>query len=190
MYDYLSLLYLSESSQLQLSSTSRFDTINQYLSNPIYQFPSLLFSIRRKSKSAILRQIFPHNNLSRKAQYNSFVNLYINNTITAAAYPLFFVESNISKPIASERVLIHCHEIKTYLLPQSEGLETTTVASSLYNRLIFPFVDVICIFVDDFTGLSEVYDLVASWMKQSSLSSLPITVRPRIIIVQSTEPVQ
>jgi hypothetical protein len=50
-------------------------------------------------------------------------------------------------------------------------------------RLLFLFVDVVCIFADDLGGLDAVKSILLTWAHISSGSSLPVAVRPRIIIV-------
>lgn len=53
----------------------------------------------------------------------------------------------------------------------------------LLSRLLFLFVDVICIFADDLGGLGAVEDMLLLWAHISSGSSLSTTIRPRVIVV-------
>jgi hypothetical protein len=50
-------------------------------------------------------------------------------------------------------------------------------------KLIFLFVDVICIFAEDYGGLVGVVEKLTSWTEAGSASSLPVSIRPRIIVV-------
>lgn len=58
-----------------------------------------------------------------------------------------------------------------------------TVLHAVWARLVFLFADVICIFADDFPDFSHVADFLVDCLRLGSASSLPVAVRPRVIIV-------
>ena len=57
----------------------------------------------------------------------------------------------------------------------------------LYARLIAPFADVICIFAGDFNGLEGIASFLIRWIRMECPSTLPRTVRPRVVIVMGEE---
>ena len=57
----------------------------------------------------------------------------------------------------------------------------------VYARLAFLFSDVICIFADDFGGLESVASYISQWVEIGSASSLPRSIRPRMVIVQTED---
>lgn len=61
---------------------------------------------------------------------------------------------------------------------------TRAVLHAVWARLVFLFADVICVFADDFPDLSHAEFLI-DCLKLGSASSLPVAVRPRVIIVLS-----
>lgn len=58
-----------------------------------------------------------------------------------------------------------------------------TILHAVWARLVFLFADVICVFADDFPNFSHVADFLIDCLKLGSASSLPVAVRPRVIIV-------
>jgi len=57
----------------------------------------------------------------------------------------------------------------------------------LYARLVALFSHVICIFTNDFGGLDNVTKFLTDWIKAGNPSSLPISLRPRVIVVTGEE---
>jgi hypothetical protein len=47
------------------------------------------------------------------------------------------------------------------------------------------FVDVIYIFVDNVRGLNTLYNILSKWVRVRSISSLPLAIRLRVIIIVS-----
>jgi hypothetical protein len=61
------------------------------------------------------------------------------------------------------------------------------VQDIVLNRLLFLFTDVICLFADDVGGLDGVKTLLTRWATIGSASSLPSTVRPRLLVISQED---
>lgn len=68
-----------------------------------------------------------------------------------------------------------------------DKLSTRVVLFAVWARLVFLFADVICIFADDISDLTHVAEFLIECLKLGLASSLPVAVRPRVIIVLGNE---
>jgi hypothetical protein len=103
-------------------------------------------------------------------------------------YPLLFSDGDISSRLPSTTldVTSTCHPSKS--LPISWSAATKEhIINILYARLLFLFSNVICIFADNVGGLETVQAHLQTWATVGSASSLPKTIRPRVIIVITAE---
>lgn len=57
----------------------------------------------------------------------------------------------------------------------------------LYVRLLFIFADTICLFADNFAGLESIALRLFLWVEISCVSSLPLSLRLRLLIVVCEE---
>ncbi len=58
---------------------------------------------------------------------------------------------------------------------------------AVFTRLIAIFSSVIYIFAEDFGGLDDVATFLTQWIEFGNPSSLPLTVRPRVIVIVKEE---
>ncbi|EKV13846.1 hypothetical protein PDIG_35900 [Penicillium digitatum PHI26] len=114
------------------------------------------------------------------------INIRIDNrTLHALHHRLFadcdLVSQGLQPIIAGAR---GCHQdqvVPVTSLPQDHSLQDI-----IFSRLLFMFVHLICIFADDVGGLHGVRDVLSNWVRIGSASSLPHSIRPRVIIVTTT----
>jgi hypothetical protein len=59
------------------------------------------------------------------------------------------------------------------------------LVDNVYARLLSLFIDVLCVFAQDCGGLDGVAERLTSWATTGSSSSLPGSVRPRLLVVTS-----
>lgn len=79
--------------------------------------------------------------------------------------------------------LYSCHEAVDRVFMEEESTMTTVEASSyIYQRLISPFADVICLFVEDVGGINSAIQHLNVWTSNYQLSS-KLSVRPALILV-------
>lgn len=76
-----------------------------------------------------------------------------------------------------------CHEAVDRVFMEEESTITPVEASSyIYQRLISPFADVICLFVEDVGGINSAIQRLNAWTSNYQLSS-KLFVRPALILV-------
>ncbi|KAI2889411.1 hypothetical protein CBS63078_10211 [Aspergillus niger] len=97
--------------------------------------------------------------------------------------PRFFVDCDptgdfTSQAFGSPRI---CHPEKVF--PLDTSFQGRYLQDLILSRLIFPFIDVLCIFAEDIGGLGAARNLLLAWAKIGSASSLSHAVRPKVVIV-------
>jgi hypothetical protein len=75
-----------------------------------------------------------------------------------------------------------CHPERIYPIESLDESEDD-FRNLILGRLLFLFTDVICLFADDLGGVNSVCELLRTWSKLGSASTLAPSVRPRVIIV-------
>lgn len=151
------------------------------MTEPARQHPSLIFFLGRKDKDAALREVFPSNNI-RRGRCDGLVNLRLDSSTISAELPLLFADADPFARIPDRLGAVTCHESNT--LPLNwRSLRPRSALHILYARLVALFSDVLCIFSDDFGGLDSVTTFLKQWVAYGNPSNLPISVRPRVVIV-------
>jgi hypothetical protein len=168
----------------EIYETGRFGRVINELPRPDEQFPSLVHFVGRKNKNLALKYLFPHNNIRRGASTNGSTNLRIDTTTIDSNGPLLFSDSDSFATVPTHTGWNLCHTVVAYPLSWAPTTEHT-IGDIFQARLLFLFSDVICVFVDDFSGLDEVADRIVRWVHIGSASSHPEALRPRLILVVS-----
>ena len=151
------------------------------LPDPSTQLPQVVFFIGRREKNLALRQLC-HSNYRGHHRYRT-INLRSDNRTSHSSQPRFFADwdpTYRSLPPAFESPRI-CHLEK--VLPLELSQTECSVFDFILSRLLFLFVDVLCVFADDVGGLESVRELLSGWTSIGSASSLPRVSRPRVIVV-------
>lgn len=169
-----------------LLESSRLHTLIKEIQNPDTNKPSLIVLIGKREKSVALRAAFG----AKKARF--FRNKRSPGDVHLSRYtqspfhdrPLLVADAEIternfgltSKPEGK------CH--RTLRRPISQDRHSMdSVPGAIFTELLFPFVDVFCLFSSDIGGFRSVARLLAQWLEASMSSSLPRCIRPRILIV-------
>lgn len=108
----------------------------------------------------------------------------MDNTTINADEPLLFTDSDCYSTTSSHFAWNFCHAVVGHTLSWPLTSEFS-IADIIQVRLHFLFSDVICIFVDDFSGLDEVTARIVQWVRIGSASSLLRNIRPRLILAVS-----
>ncbi|PTB40407.1 hypothetical protein M441DRAFT_70208 [Trichoderma asperellum CBS 433.97] len=78
-----------------------------------------------------------------------------------------------------------CHQVEDRIfMEETDSAKTVEASDNIYHRLISPFSDVICIFVEDVGGIDSTLRRLNAWSRCSQLSST-LFVRPALILVTS-----
>ena len=183
--DHISWLHICGRNDVIIHHGDRVARVFQDLTDVRAQYPSVVCFLGRKQKLIAMREIFPHNNF-RRSHRAGFVNLRLDSATLKSDFPLLLLDSDPLSPMPQSISSPACHgeEILPTTWPAEWGHRAKT---TFYGRLVFLFCDVICIFAEDFGGLTEVAEFLRSCFQIRSASSLPERVRPRVIIVVKEE---
>lgn len=147
------------------------------------QFPQITLLLGRRLKEKALRKLCDSQYRGQRRKNN--LNIRVDNRSLHSVYPKFFADCdptalNLQEACTGPRT---CHQDQLL----SFGSLPSRLHDLLLCRLIFLFVDVVCVFADDLGGLDAVKSLLLTWANIGSGSSLPRVVRPRVIIVTRGE---
>ena len=176
-----SWLDFTHGTDVVLWDTGRLSRLSLELTNPSRQKPSLILFVGRKIKEFALRDLFPWNNIKRSSR-EGLVTLRADTLSLHSDFPIFFAESDPSNtPVQSEASA--CHEASSWPLRWGLG-----AGRSLYDvahaRLFSLFVDVLCIFADDFNNFGDVVSRIRAWAALGRASGQFHMARPKVIIVK------
>lgn len=147
--------------------------------NPSEQCPQITLLLGRRLKEKALRKLCDSNYKGQRRK--NAINIRADNRSLGALQPKLFADCD---PTATS---LERADIPSQTCHQDHVLSFRTtpylVHDLLLSRLLFLFVDVICIFADDLGGLDAVESMLLDWGHISSGSSLPSTVRPRVVVV-------
>lgn len=162
----------------------RLPQIVKELPNAFEQSPQITLFLGRHLKDRALRTLCQNNYKGRKGKNN--VNIRIDNRTINALHPQLFADSDptnlklqpMQPAIAGS---IRCHQDHTISMDRLPL--DFEVYDIVLTRLLFMFVDVICIFVDDVGGPDAVHSMLSNWIRIGLASTLPRSIRPKVIIV-------
>lgn len=137
-----------------LSHGWRLPRIIEDFPNLSKQYPQISLFLGRRLKDKALRALCDSN--FKRNCYKSAINIRTDNRLLYALYPRFFADCDPT----SETLYEACIGPRAYHYDQVLLFRSVPFSYSLYDlilsRLLFMFVDVICIFEDDLGGLSAV----------------------------------
>ena len=184
-----SWLAFSSEKENTLRDSGRLARLLLELTNPSLQRPSVLFYLGRRAKTVALRPLYPCNNFGR-SQHDGLATLTADTLSLQSDYPVFFAESD---PVSgglpeAGSPNAQCHETISYPI-QWRLPHTQRVYDVIHARLTCTFVDVLCIFADDFRNFDEVLFQLQTWAVLGRATDQFRMARPRAIIVkQGTDP--
>ena len=180
---HLTWLRLSDVKDVTLIDTGRLTRLISELDHPSSQWPTLLLFVGRKAKQIALKEIFPYNNI-RKGTNEGIITLRSETTSILTEYPIFFAESDPFKPIITKPEFhAYCHDVSSTPLQWTKSVPNN-LFDIIHARLFGLFVDVLCIFADDFKDFDSVVHRLKTWASLS-WTSIPLKgVRPKVIIVK------
>lgn len=155
---------------VQLQVTDRPTRLLDLIHNPDVEAPSLVFFMGSRCKDAAMQQLGIE---TVKEDGPGGIRIFLASTTELSAHPIFVVESDssLNSELQGYRPPLHCHEIDEQNLPANSGPGSRhSVVDYMYHRLVFPFADVICLFVDDFGGVANVARRIINWLTQGEPS--------------------
>jgi hypothetical protein len=173
-------------SDFGLRYENRFQGIIDQLTAPS-KSPCLGLFLGREKKDAALREVFPDNNLERQRCPQGVIRLELDNASLQSDHPILFADTDPNLPaITYNNCQSSSHSRRVVSLPWAAAVPHL-VQDIILSRLLFLFTDVICLFADDVGGLDGVKTLLTTWATIGSASSLPSTVRPRLLIISEED---
>ena len=176
----LAWLQVADVDGIRLVDTGRISALLNSLKDPAHQHPSFLLFVGQHGKSLALRELFPANSF-RAVSSSGVANLRVDNASTSSNYPIFFAESNLSQTVSLTNRELRGAE--TFSIEWAKDMSPQQLSDVLHSRLLCPFVDVICIFADDFESFDRVVQLLLSWATAAPEVSSH-TTKPRVVIVR------
>lgn len=171
-------LRFSDVKKITLIDTGRLTRLISELNHPSHQWPTLLLFVGRKVKQIALKEIFPYNNI-KKSTSEDIITLRSETTSIHTDHPIFFAESDPFKPlIINSNPHVHCHNIMSVPLQWTKSV-TNSLFDIIHARLLGLFVDVLCIFADDFKDFDSVVQRLKTWASPGEIAMPSKEVRPR-----------
>jgi len=161
-------------SEWQIVHGDQFRNIVRELKDPVTQKPAMIGLMGRRLKDKAIQSIFPHNNHTRRVK-DSTVNLNLDVGTADTANPLLYVDWEPDSSCSTESLNdtgIPRHTIEWECDHASE------IMQSLAAKLLFPFLDILCLFIDDF-GPEEAEAAIRQW------NEMNIQMTPRLVIIAS-----
>lgn len=149
------------------------------IDDPPSQYPSMQLFVGRTAKAQALRSLYPHNNIGRH-QKHGFARLHLSSG--ASSYPLLFIESSLAPE--AEPWQPRQEPLRRHHLPSTRDHTCQDVHALLYQCLLLPLVDTVCLFAADFGGIRRVQHLLESWdlVPLAGLDGEGF-FRPRLVVV-------
>lgn len=154
--------------------------IREQLITPHLQFPTSALFLGRRRKDAALHYLFPDNQMS--SRFPS-VRLRLDNRTLFSERPILVAD--VDPVLTPQDPGPHDHEGEEIAIhwEPSGGMHLRDI---LLARLLFMFMDVVCIFADDIGGLDAVHKTLEAWAAVGQDVS-SIDHRPRVLIVVETD---
>ena len=186
MCEYTAWFEVSGRPRLCFGDTTRLEYLCTSLARPTQQYPSVITFVGSKAKSLALSRLYASFRARRTGDLETnHANIYTDDSTVNDAHPLFFVDANLAVPIPEHAPSYNCHRSSRTVARWETN--PTDLHEVLFPRLIFLFSDIICLFADDFGTLEQTVAQVARWINEGSASTLPIAVRPKVLIITSTD---
>lgn len=176
-------LHLAGSDDPSVYAYDRLDQIFSSIPAPEQQHPRLVHFLGKRQKHLALKNIFPHNNFGRWRSRCS-VDLRIDTPSIDTSRPLLISDSDIGlSPHNTPRYHYDSNYQKSPLRWYTKELSHADVNDTLQARVVFPFADLICIFVDDFPNLDSVAQKLLRWSLLKASSFRNEVVLPRLLLI-------
>ncbi|KAL8802034.1 MAG: hypothetical protein Q9200_006728, partial [Gallowayella weberi] len=176
-------LQFSDTRELAITDTKRLSRLLTDLDDPSVQRPSIAFFVGLKAKDIALRELFPWNNI-RKGRRDGIASLRAETLSLPSSNSIFFAESDPLGENAVQPDTAYCHEVSSSTLEWADFKESKELSDIVHSRLLFLFVNVLCIFADDFPDFLDVVNLLQKWASMGRNSCTLSLPQLRVIIVR------
>ena len=184
----LTWLQIVDIKNLRLLDSNRMSQLIRELKNSSNQRSSSLLFVKRQVKNLALWELFLDNNF-KKHFCDDVTVLRIDNASTYFDHSIFFAKSSSSQAILLTIENSRVCEIELFLIQWVEDTTVQHLYNVLHARLFCLFVDVVCVFVDDFVDFEHAIQQLKSWVAIDSAFVHFDKVRSRVVIVRREDAV-
>lgn len=152
-----------------------------------HRFPGFAILLGNLHKSLALRSLGINPPDSSKKRASGDIHLFsAPGTVT---HPLLVADGDLFSREKFNKAWGNpkCHENSMYQVQSSLGFESMENAvTRLYNQLLLPFSDLVCLFVDDLGGMAKVIEHLRSWLHPDQQFALT-GIQPWLLVVVSKD---
>jgi len=175
------LVEVSNTAQLCLVDPHRVQYLVETLPCPAQQQPLLVACVGNEEKTLALQQLFPANDRKERDRRNGLCKVYTDVLSTHSAHPILFMDIDPRFEPPTQETNTYCHETKAYRL--QADVQRQPLNATVLERLVLPFVDVVCIFAQDLGGLAEVLKLLQTWTSLDATATEDQLCFARLVII-------
>lgn len=164
--------------------TNKFSKLLSKLTNSSIQKSLLIFLIDKKFKNVVIREMFSWNNV-KKIKRNEIVIFRVKTSTIKFINFILFDESDFFATINEKSIISFlCHQIYAHSI-QWICKFFEILFDIIHNRLFYFFVDVLCIFVDDFESFDHVVHRLKIWTNLNKKMHVHDYTTCKIIIIKN-----
>jgi hypothetical protein len=145
------------------------------LSNPRSQYPSIVLLIGKNHKDAAQKALLPGH---RDTKSQAMAQLRLDSSTLNSDSPLLIASIDADRRPHLPRH--HSGELRHKLEWLPEKPSANSVLDTITSKLLLLFVDVVCLFLDDFSTYEEGVAFFQQWVEKGNFSQ---PWRPRLIVV-------
>ncbi|KAK2024520.1 hypothetical protein LX32DRAFT_705335 [Colletotrichum zoysiae] len=170
-----------------IESSDRAQRLLDSLPRPDSQYPSTLLLIGNAAKRIAMQKLGVDITRPNTTRGHGEIHLALAPGGASGERPTLIADADIPphKRCGRPRQSMLCHELVTRSIATPEGVAVPSMAveagDRVYNRMLFPFADVVCVFADDVGGVEIVAQRLASWLELEAPSAS--SVRPWLVVV-------
>jgi hypothetical protein len=158
------------------------------LDDPDQQYPSIVLCMGGSRKSAVLTSAFacPKPQATRSG---CLAELHLDRATTHSKHPLLVADVDVQRQYTVVSSSTHCGGGPKYDVewPNVSDCDAISLVDTVVSRLILSFVDVVCLYLEDFPTSYQYIELLERWTNEVNLSRpwkpriILVTQRPRIL---------
>lgn len=175
---------------LRLSDPARLHRLVGQLERAAKQYPQIVLCLGEEEKRKLISQILLGQRVTRSSSTKKFCSggnptIVSDKSQSNVDHPIFFAHGRVEGAIPASRDYL-CHETKSTrnVWPTSQQ----GVHDAVLTKLLFPFSNLVCIFVDDLGGFDAALDKLKAWSLTPPATDFADFARralPRVYLITS-----
>ena len=182
---WVDLAGIENSTEWFITYGQRLHTVLDDLPSPETQYPTTFFFLGKRAKVIALKSIFSNNNTTRRKGHG-IATLHLDTATAGSTYPVLFADCYPGADCTNQLGKWNgCHDTRRYRINQGdeELFKLKELVDKIHTRLLFNFVDVICIFAEDLGGDNATAEHLLRWTKCGRPTQRPPSHRPCVMVV-------